>query len=74
MLLDFLEARGNSVLGKRWHCTKEGFHTHLVEPIDFELVLAHFRVSDDVEVNLEYKFIATKSEWLAIAHSPQHHM
>lgn len=43
-LVDLLLKNGNEIVGGRWYCNKEGFHTILKHPIDWTLVYASFSI------------------------------
>jgi hypothetical protein len=50
-LVDALVQGGNEIVGERWRCDKEGYHTNLRYPIDWALVYSTFLIeSDDVLV------------------------
>lgn len=66
-LVDFFEANGNPVVGRRWRMDKEGFHCYLRYPIDWDAFYAEFEF-DPNEIMFYKNAILTSQEWLEVAY------
>ncbi len=66
-LVDLLVEGGNEIVGRRWQCDKEGYHTDLRYPIDWALVHRSF-VIDPQSILLFDNSIASDPEAYEVAY------
>ena len=66
-LIDYFEANGNPVVGKRWRVDKEGWHCCVRYPIDWDRFYADFQF-DPAEIMFYENSIVTTREWLEVTY------